>query len=137
MCSSTLITYTEVNMFQLDLKSKKSIYEQIVDGIKAMIISGEYSADEKLPSVRDLSAQLTVNPNTIQKAFKALEQQGWIYTVTGRGCFVSESAKTIDRAQTAHLFDNIANSVKELLYLGLSIEEIQKIVDDMIMKGGN
>ena len=124
-------------MFQLDLKSKKSIYEQIVDGIKEMIISGEYKVDDKLPSVRDLSAQLTVNPNTIQKAFKALEAQGWIYTVTGRGCFVSESAKTIDRAQTSELFNSIAGSVRELLYLGLSIEEIREVVDDLIMKGGN
>jgi len=127
----------EVEMFSLDLKSKKSIYEQIVDGIKHMIISGEYKTDDKLPSVRDLSAQLTVNPNTIQKAFKSLENQGWIYTVTGRGCFVSDNNKAAGAAQTSEHFERIASSVRELLYLGLSIEEIKETVDSMIAKGGN
>lgn len=126
----------EVEMFSLDLKSKKSIYEQIVDGIKHMIITGEYKPDDKLPSVRDLSAQLTVNPNTIQKAFKALETQGWIYTVTGRGCFVSDNNKAAGAAQTSEHFEAIASSVRELLYLGLDFDEIIERVKELITKGG-
>ena len=62
-------------MFQLDLKSKKSIYEQITDGCKEYIISGVLKAGDKLPSVRELSSILTVNPNTIQKAYGYLEAQ--------------------------------------------------------------
>ena len=78
-------------MFQLDLKSRKSIHEQVVDNIKELIISGVLSPDEKLPSIRDISKTLTVNPNTIQKSYKELERQGFIYTLSGLGSFVSSS----------------------------------------------
>ena len=67
-------------MFQLDLKSRKSIYEQVVDNLKEMIISGVLKSGEKLPSVRELSRMLTVNPNTVQKAYRELERQGYVYT---------------------------------------------------------
>ena len=83
-------------MFQLDLKSRKSIHEQVVDNIKELIISGVLSPDEKLPSIRDISKTLTVNPNTIQKSYKELERQGFIYTLSGLGSFVSSS---LDRGQ--------------------------------------
>ncbi|MDD4122426.1 MAG: GntR family transcriptional regulator [Eubacteriales bacterium] len=76
-------------MFQLDLKSRKSIYEQIVDNVKELIMTGVLSAEEKLPSVRELSKTLTVNPNTIQKAYRELEYQGYLYSVTGLGTFVA------------------------------------------------
>ena len=66
-------------MFQLDLKSRKSIYEQVVDNVKELIITGVLKAESKLPSVRELSRTLTVNPNTIQKAYRELEHQGFIY----------------------------------------------------------
>ena len=72
-------------MFQVDMKSRKSIYEQVVDNIKELIVTGILSAESKLPSVRELSKTLTVNPNTVQKAYRELEHQGYIYTVTGLG----------------------------------------------------
>ncbi len=118
-------------MFQLDLKSKRSIYEQIVDGIKRMIISGELAAGAKIPSVRELSAGLTVNPNTIQKAFRTLEQQGWIYTVPGRGSFVSGSHQP-DPDDQKVLLDSVERSVKELLFSGTSPDTIRNFVDRII-----
>src|SRR5665648_1206667 len=80
-------------MFQLDLKNRKSIYEQVVDNLKELIITGVINPEDKLPSVRDLSKQLTVNPNTIQKAYRSLEMQGYIYTVTGLGTFALRPAE--------------------------------------------
>ena len=74
-------------MIEIDLKSRKSIYEQVVAGIKEQILTGLIAAEAKLPSVRELSKELTVNPNTIQKAFRKLEEQGYIYSVTGVGSF--------------------------------------------------
>jgi GntR family transcriptional regulator len=76
-------------VFQIDLKSRKSIYEQVVDNIKDLIITGVIKAEDKIPSVRELSKILTVNPNTVQKAYRELEYQGFLYTVSGLGTFVA------------------------------------------------
>ncbi len=104
-------------MLQLDLKSRRSIYEQVVDGIKELVLAGVYKADDRLPSVRELSQELTVNPNTIQKAYRALEQQGWIYTVSGLGCFVANAQHTVDRSRTEAIYAQIRALVRELTYL--------------------
>lgn len=105
-------------MFQIDLKNRKSIYEQIVDGCKDMIIAGEYGPDDKLPSVREMSAALIVNPNTIQKAYSRLEQDGWIYTVTGRGAFVSGGNHEPDLKQIEAIYGQIDGLIDQLRYLG-------------------
>ena len=63
-------------MLQLDLKSRKSIYEQVMDQLKEQIMTGQMATGEKLPSVRELSKSITVNPNTVQKAYRELERQG-------------------------------------------------------------
>ena len=77
-------------MFQLDLKSRKSIYEQVMDNLKELIMTETLASGEKLPSVRELSKQITVNPNTVQKAYRELERQGYIYTTSGVGTFVAD-----------------------------------------------
>jgi len=123
-------------MKEIDLKSKLSIYEQIVDGIKEDIVSGVLSVDCKLPSVRDLSARLTVNPNTIQKAYKELESQGWIYSVSGLGNFVSAAERSINPKQIEALYDEIKASVKQLRYLGVSEADITNRLNE-ISKGGS
>ncbi|MDD2294831.1 MAG: GntR family transcriptional regulator [Eubacteriales bacterium] len=123
-------------MFQLDLKSRKSIYEQIVDNCKELIVAGVLTPNDKLPSVRELSATLTVNPNTIQKAYRELEQTGWIYTVSGLGCFVSESRHEPDPKQVRGLLNKIGMLVKELLFLGLPPEEVKQEIDKVIQERG-
>ena len=65
-------------MFELDLRSRKSIYEQITDNLKELIMTGKMPFGTKLPSVRELSKQISVNPNTVQKAYRELERQGYI-----------------------------------------------------------
>ena len=122
-------------MFSLDLKSKKSIHEQIVDGIKALIVNEELRADDKLPSVRDLSAQLTVNPNTIAKAFRTLESQGWIYTVSGRGCFVSEEKHTPNQEAADKAYGEISALIRELSFMGIDRNEIREKLLSMLEEG--
>ena len=122
-------------MFKLDLKNKKSIYEQVVDGMKEMIVSGALKSGEKIPSVRDLSAELTVNPNTVQKAYRQLEEQGWIYTVTGRGAFVSEDIREADSGLINGIFAHIEPLVRQLRFLNVSGEEIVAAVAEMTKEG--
>ena len=72
-------------MILIDYKSRKPIYEQIIDSIKSLIVSGVLERDDQLPSVRQLAQELAINPNTIQKAYGELEREGVIYSLKGRG----------------------------------------------------
>ncbi|QIB69655.1 GntR family transcriptional regulator [Aminipila butyrica] len=124
-------------MFQLDFKSRKTIYEQVVDNLKELIIAEVLLPEEKLPSVRELSKMLTVNPNTVQKAYRELEYQGYVYTVTGLGTFVAIPKKTaINPAQLEEIAGRIKNDIKELYFLGLSVEEIEKLLLQLIERRG-
>ena len=124
-------------MFQLDLKSRTSIYEQIVDNIKELILSGVLKAEEKLPSVRELSKTLTVNPNTTQKAYRELEYQGFVYTVSGLGTFVAERvAEKIDPKRLEELKEEAGRLVRELLFLGLGEREIRALFEDVLLERG-
>ena len=119
-------------MFQINLRSHQSIYEQIIDNVKELIIRGVLSEDSELPSIRELSRTLTVNPNTVQKAFKELEREGFIYKVKGRGTFVSPRRDSaIDPQAVQKVCADIRNSVQELSYMGVPKEEIQKMVSDI------
>ncbi|MDR0519729.1 MAG: GntR family transcriptional regulator [Clostridiales Family XIII bacterium] len=118
-------------MFEIDLKSHRSIYEQVVDNMKGQILAGVIVPDAKLPSVRDLSKMLTVNPNTVQKAFRELERQGYIYTVAGKGTFASApSAAAPDPALVYEVRARLAAIVRELYYLTRDIGQTRIIVDD-------
>ena len=80
-------------MILLDYRDKRPIYEQVVDKLERLIIGGGLEANYKMPSVRSLALELSVNPNTIQRAYAQLEQDGYIYTVTGRGSFVAHECE--------------------------------------------
>ena len=119
-------------MFQINLRSQQSIYEQIIDNIKELIIRGVLPEDSELPSIRELSRSLTVNPNTVQKAFKELEREGFIYKVKGRGTFVSPRQDSqIDPQAVKKVCADIRNSVQELSYLGVPAAEIKQMVADI------
>jgi GntR family transcriptional regulator len=119
-------------LFQLDLKSRKSIYEQVVDNVKELIVTGIMPAESKLPSVRELSRTLTVNPNTVQKAYRELEHQGYIYTVTGLGCFVAVREETqIDEKRVKEIMEELDLLIRELMYLGIVPEDIKKKIDEI------
>lgn len=121
-------------MFKLDLKSRKSLFEQIIDGCKSMIISGELNPGDKLLSVREMSSILTVNPNTIQKAYSRLEQEGWIYMVAGRGAFVSDDIPRADAEKKESVYFQIEELISQLLYLGekdsILFERLKKMIEE-------
>jgi len=129
MLSSTLGTVRRGMMFELDVRSRKPIYEQLMDKLKELIITEVLKENERLPSVRTLAQQLTINPNTIQKAFRQLEMEGFIYTLPGKGSFVSSANRVRDTAKEQKLKAELAKIVSEALYLGIDIEEIYQIIE--------
>ena len=110
-------------MISLNYRDSRPIYEQIRDGLRKLIVTGALGADEKLPSVRALAAQLAINPNTIQRAYEALEREGYLCTVAGKGSFAAERGgiNTVRRDALLRQFDAAAS---ELLFLGLTPEEL-------------
>ncbi|RBW68275.1 GntR family transcriptional regulator [Bacillus taeanensis] len=118
-------------MFELDVRSRKPIYEQLIDKIKELIINEVLEVDEKLPSVRILAQQLTINPNTIQKAYRELERQEYIYSIKGKGSFVSASAKEVNTEKLTKVKQELKKYLAEALYLGLTREEIYELVREI------
>ncbi len=116
-------------MIKIDYKDSRSLHEQIEDGIKTLIINKVLAEDEQLPSVRELSISLTVNPNTVQKAYKQLESDGFIYSIKGRGNFVAPVSHTKDSAKIKELYENLESAVKALIYLGEPEESIDSVIN--------
>ena len=110
-------------MITLNYRDSRPIYEQIRDGLRKLIVTGALSADEKLPSVRALAAQLAINPNTIQRAYNELEGEGYIYSVPGKGSFASAGAGA-DEGRKRELLERVRELLAELRYLGVSREEL-------------
>ena len=104
-------------MVHLDYRDARPIYTQIVDGYREQIKAGVLRAGDKLPSVRELAAQLTINPNTIQRAYRELEAQGWIATAQGKGCFVCELPGAPDEKE--QLLSEFDKTVAALNALGV------------------
>lgn len=117
-------------MFQLDVRSRKPIYEQLVDKIKELIIHRILKPDEQLPSVRVLSSQLTVNPNTIQRAYRELESQGYLYSIKGKGNFVAAIELMTNEQKLLDLKIDIQKLIAEAIYLGLTKEDLYVLFDE-------
>lgn len=115
-------------MIQLNYRDNRPIYEQVKDGLRKLVISGAMKADEKLPSVRELATSLSINPNTIQKAYRSLEDEGYIYTITGRGSFVSKKEELLSPRFEEQLkkYDEIT---KELLFMGCDKQTLINHID--------
>ena len=120
-------------MFQLNYQSHKSIYEQIVDNIKEQIMTGVLKENTQLPTVRELSQLLTINPHTVQKAFQTLDQEGYIYTIANKGTFVSSRKHVkIDEKKVDDTIHVIVEGYKELIDMGMTQDEIHnKILEYM------
>ena len=114
-------------MIVLDLKDSRPLYEQIVERFKHLILCGALPEDEKLPSVRNLAMELSINPNTIQKAYAELEREGFIYSVKGRGNFVA-SNNNLKEAKKEELKMQILALVKEGEAIGLTRKEVIKFL---------
>ena len=121
-------------MLHLDYRDGRPIYEQVQDGLRRLMVSGVLQEGEKLPSVRSLAGQLAINPNTIQRAYEALEREGYVYSIGGKGSFVAPR-KEVDTARQEELLNRLDSCVKELLFLGVSKEELLRRVEGT--EGGN
>lgn len=115
-------------MLNIDVKSRKPIYEQIIDSIKELIIQGIWPIDTQLPSVRQLAGDLAINPNTIQKAYSELERQGIIYSMKSKGSFVASSVDELRGERKAELVEELGKTLHELESLGMSYEEAADIL---------
>lgn len=107
-------------MIHLDYRDARPIYSQIEGGIREQILAGILRPGDKLPSVRELAATLTINPNTIARAYRDLEQQGWIATVAGKGCFVCDRTPV----QEDPLLQQFDQTVAALLARGMTRQEL-------------
>lgn len=117
-------------MVHLDYRDARPIYTQIIDGYREQIATGVLMPGEKLPSVRELAGELAINPNTIQRAYRSLEVEGWIATVPGKGCFVCSAADTRER-ERQHWYHAFDDATTALIALGVTR---QNLVDRI---GGN
>ena len=114
-------------MINLDYRDARPIYCQIVDGVRQQILAGILQDGTKLPSVRELATQLTINPNTIQRAYRELETGGWIATVSGKGCFVCGVPENADRTAALTEFDKLA---RKLIALGMTPAELKRRLEE-------
>lgn len=110
-------------MLQLNYRDAKPIYEQIKEGIRHLLLTNAIAADEKLPSVRELASNLAINPNTIQRAYKELEAEGYVYSMKGKGTFAS-ATDFIHKSREQELLTTFDNVVTELFVLDVSRETL-------------
>ena len=123
-------------MISLDYKDGRSLHEQIVAQLKELIISGALTRDEQLPSVRELSVSLTVNPNTVQRAYRELELEGFTYSVKGRGSFVAPVTRAQNEKKASELYERLTSIIKELMYLGEKKVSVENIVNNIYSEKG-
>ena len=110
-------------MTTINYRDARPIYEQIMDELRKMIISGALAPDEKLPSVREMAQQYAINPNTIQRAYRELEIEGYIYSVAGKGSFVGMRHE-VDESRKNELIGRLTAAARELRWLGMTEEEL-------------
>ena len=112
-----------MGLITVDLRDRKQLYEQLVDNIKNLILIGELSPDEKLPSVRSLARELGINPNTIQKAYTELERQGVILTLPGRGSVVTSKTDDLMEKQKEKLKGELSVVANQAAEIGITKTE--------------
>ena len=117
-------------MISLDYRDKRPIYEQVVEKLERLIVSGGLEPLTKMPSVRSLAMELSVNPNTVQRAYAQLEQDGYLYTVSGRGTFVTAENEWRENKQGKVLkeWKNMTLQAKEA---GIGKEQLQEVLREV------
>lgn len=114
-------------MIILDYKDRRPINEQVFDQFKKLILSGALKEGESMPSVRSLATSLAVNPNTVQRAYARLEQEGYIYTVSGKGSYIAVTDSLLEQQQQEWYLQ-----LKELLAAGALLNISKETIDAYI-----
>lgn len=121
-------------MILLDYRDKRPIYEQVVEKLEHLIAGGALAENEKMPSVRSLGMELTVNPNTIQRAYNQLEQEGYLYTVAGRGSFVAPE-KEWREGRMKKLLEEWTLTTQKTVEAGISKERLMQELERIYGEG--
>ena len=121
-------------MLNLDYRDARPIYEQVKDGLRRLMVTGVIQEGEKLPSVRTMAGTLAINPNTIQRAYEALESEGYVYSVPGKGSFAAPNTG-VDESRKNELLHTFDQTAGELLFLGVSGQELWARIQ--AVEGGN
>lgn len=115
-------------MIILDYKDRRPIYEQVIEKMEELMMLGVLKENEPLPSVRSLAMDLSINPNTIQRAYAELERQGYIYVVKGKGSFVADNSKMKENKKT-EILTQFSELIDEAIRLGISGQEMKRMVE--------
>lgn len=113
----------------LNSRDPRPIYLQVKESLRQLIIGGVLTPESKLPSVREIAGTLAINPNTIQRAYRELEAEGFIYSIPGKGSFVSPS-REISGEELRRRWEDLDHAVRELRFLGVSEEELIRHLKD-------
>ena len=115
-------------MIFLDYKDRRPIYEQIVERFQELILAKVLECGEKLPSVRNLAMELSINPNTIQRAYMELERQGFIYSIKGKGSFVADIQDMID-IRRREWEEHMEKLAQEVVHMGLDRKKFMELAE--------
>ena len=122
-------------MIILDYRDRRPIYEQVVERFQELMVSGVMEQDSQMPSVRSLAMDLSINPNTIQRAYAELERKGYIYSVKGKGSFVADNSIIKDTKKAA-LLKKQEEVAAEAVLLKMDRKKLHDIIDEVYDRGG-
>lgn len=115
-------------MIILDYKDRRPIYEQVMEKMKDLMLLGVLMENQPLPSVRSMAMDLSINPNTIQRAYAELERQGYIYTVKGKGSFVAENSDMKENKKR-EVLQKLSEVLEEAASLGITAEDLKQLIE--------
>ncbi|MBR6825533.1 MAG: GntR family transcriptional regulator [Oscillospiraceae bacterium] len=122
-------------MISLNYRASGPIYSQLKEQLRKLILSGAIAEGEKLPSVRELAGELAINPNTIMRAYRELEAEGYVYTIQGKGCFAGSLGQVEDSRKT-ELLEAFRTAAGELLHLGVDPQELHTVLTEEELQTG-
>ena len=120
-------------MISINYRDARPTDLQVKDSLRRLIVTGAMPSGTKLPSVRELAASLAINPNTIQRAYRELEAEGYIFSIAGKGSFAAELAR-IDRAAMQSAADDFLRAANVLREMGMRVQELHLLLDNMQTK---
>jgi GntR family transcriptional regulator len=123
-------------MIYLDPGDHRPLYEQVKGKMKSLILKGALAENDRIPSVRELAAGLSLNPNTIQRAYKELETEGYLYSVQGKGAFVAPMNNRLRERHQSDLTQELLALLPDLWYAGLTCSQLQTLIKHFDEKKG-
>lgn len=120
-------------MILIDYKDRRPIYEQVIEKFQQMILCGVLQSGDAMPSVRSLAMELSINPNTIQRAYQELERSGYIYSIKGKGSFVSDTQSAAE-SKRRELQEEFKSCVEKAMAAGFTETELRELLEQNIRK---